>query len=231
MGPCLTLVRTFSLTDDTGLVDQAVQTQTQVDDTPPVLNAVAFWPLNCGDSMDVLPQPVALDGCNEETSLTWSDDVSVQGCATPASEIIRTYTATDACGNQSTASTAAVFLDSIPPVWTSAAPDTTVNCESNMDVVLPTAVDNCSAVEVAWFADTLGLASSGMYTVLNTFLASDACGNTAIHTQVVTHVDATPPSWTFVPADTSVQCGEAIPMVLPQATDNCSEDVRRGVAV
>ena len=35
--------------------------------------------------------------------------------------------------------------------------DTTVNCESNMDVVWPTAVDNCSEVDVAWFADTLGL--------------------------------------------------------------------------
>ena len=64
MAPLLTLVRTFTLTDDTGLVDQAVQTQTQVDDTPPTLNAVAFWPLNCGDSMDALPQPVVLDGCN-----------------------------------------------------------------------------------------------------------------------------------------------------------------------
>ena len=90
---------------------------------------------------------------------------------------------------------------------------------------MPDRVDNCSAVEVAWFADTLGLPSSGMYTVLNTFLASDACGNTTTHTQVVTHVDATPPSWTFVPADSSVQCGEAIPVVFPQATDNCSEEV------
>ena len=224
-GSLLTLVRTFSLTDDTGLVDQAVQTQTQVDDTPPTLNAVAFWPLNCGDSMDALPQPVVLDGCNEETSLTWSDDVSVQGCTSPASEVIRTYTATDACGNQSTAITAAIFLDLIPPVWTVLPMDTTVSCESNMDVVWPTAVDNCSEVDFAWFADTLGLASSGMYTVLNTFLASDACGNTTSHTQVVTHVDTTPPSWTSVPADSSVQCGASIPVVLPQATDNCSETV------
>ena len=95
-------------------------------------------------------------------------------------------------------------------------PDTTVNCESNMDVVLPVASDNCTAVEVTWLADTLGVPSSGVFTVLNTFLASDACGNTATHTQEVTHVDATPPSWTFVPADTSRQCGQAIPMVCPK---------------
>ena len=224
-GNLLTLVRTFDLTDETGLVDQAIQTQTQVDITPPTLNAVAFWPLNCGDDMDLLPQPVVLDDCNGETTLTWSDEVSVQGCATPASEVIRTYTATDACGNQSSASTAAVFLDLIPPVWTTLPQDTTVNCEVSMDVVYPTALDNCSAVEVAWFADTLGLPTTGTYTVLNTFLASDACGNTTTHTQVVTHVDATPPSWTFIPADLNVQCGEAIPMVLPQATDNCSDNV------
>ena len=224
-GDLLTLVRTFNLTDETGLVDQAIQTQTQVDNTPPVLNTVAFWPLNCGDDMDVLPQPVALDGCNGETTLSWSDEVSVQGCATPASAIIRTYTATDACGNQSSASTEVVFLDSIPPVWTALPGDTTVNCEVSMDVVLPTALDNCSAVEVAWFADTLGLPATGTYTAFNTFLASDACGNTAFHTQLVTHVDTTPPNWTFIPADMSVQCGEAIPMVLPQATDYCSENV------
>ena len=224
-GSLLTLVRTFSLTDETGLVDQAFQTQTQVDSTPPVLNAVAFWPLTCGDSMDALPQPVVVDGCNGETTLSWSDEVSVQGCTTPASEVIRTYTATDACGNQSTAITAAVFLDLIPPAWTTLPSDTTVNCEGALDITWPTALDNCSAVEVAWFADTLGFPSTGTYTVLNTFLASDACGNTASHTQVVTHVDQTPPSWTFIPADVSVQCGDAIPMVLPQATDNCSESV------
>ena len=51
MEPCKTLFA-FTLTDDTGVVDQAVQTQTQVDDTPPSLSAVAFWPLSCGDSMD-----------------------------------------------------------------------------------------------------------------------------------------------------------------------------------
>ena len=100
-----------------------------------------------------------------------------------------------------------------------------------MDVVCPTAVDNCSAVDVAWFADTLGLASSGMYTVLNTFLASDACGNTATHTQQVTHVDATPPSWTFVPADSSLQCGQAIPMVLPASHGQLQRGGHRGVAV
>ena len=218
-GSLLTLVRTFTLTDDTGVVDQAVQTQTQVDDTPPSLNAVAFWPLNCGDSMDALPAPEVLDGCNGETSLTWSDDVAVLGCATPASEIMRTYTATDACGNQSTAITAAVFLDFDSACLDHAPPGHLGGLRCNMDVVCPTASDNCSAVDVTWLADTLGLASSGMYTVLNTFLASDACGNTASHTQVVTHVDATPPSWTFCPGRlTRLQCGQAIPMVFPEAS-------------
>ena len=227
-GPCgalLELVRTFSLTDDTGLVDQVVQIQTQVDNTPPLINAVAFWPLDCGGSLDGLPQPVVLDGCNGEATLGWSDQVSVQGCVAPASEIIRTYTATDACGNQSTAITAAVFLDLIPPLWTALPPDTTLDCGATLDVMLPTASDNCSAVEVTWFADTLGLPSTGEYTVLNTFMASDACGNTVSHTQMATHVDQTPPTWTLVPADVIVQCGDSILMDLPQATDNCSESV------
>ena len=224
-GTLQNLVRTFTLTDDTGVVDQVVQTQTQVDDTPPSLNAVAFWPLSCGDSMDALPAPEVLDACGGETTLSWNDNVAVLGCATPASEIVRTYTATDACGNQSTASTAAVFLDFAPPVWTTLPPDTLVDCAASMEVVLPVASDNCTAVEVTWLADTLGMPSSGVFTVLNHFLASDACGNTATHTQEVNHVDQTSPSWTFVPADTSLQCGQAIPMVMPEASDNCSADV------
>ena len=196
-----------------------------MDDTPPSLNAVAFWPLSCGDSMDALPAPEVLDACGGETTLSWNDNVAVLGCATPASEIVRTYTATDACGNQGTASTAAVFLDFAPPVWTTLPPDTLVDCAASMEVVLPVASDNCTAVEVTWLADTLGMPSSGVFTVLNHFLASDACGNTATHTQEVNHVDQTPPSWTFVPADTSLQCGQAIPMVMPEASDNCSADV------
>ena len=34
---------------------------------------------------------------------------------------------------------------------------------------VPVALDNCTAVEVTWLADTLGMPSSGAFTVLNTF--------------------------------------------------------------
>ena len=56
-------MRTFDLTDETGLVDQAFQTQTQVDITPPTLNA-GVLALELWGRQALLPQPVVLDGCN-----------------------------------------------------------------------------------------------------------------------------------------------------------------------
>src|SRR6185436_10341688 len=61
------------------------------------------------------------------------------------------------------------------------------------------------------------------YTLTRTFIATDACGNTATASQTITVEDATPPVISC-PANITLQCGDALPaadITLVTASDAC----------
>ena len=77
----------------------------------------------------------------------------------------------------------------------------------------------------AWTSDTLGAWDTGMATVVFLYVAEDACGNAIDGEQSVTFVDTTPPVWTFVPNDQTINCTDAPDDSMATAADGCSAEV------
>ncbi|MBF2710055.1 HYR-like domain-containing protein, partial [Flavobacterium soyangense] len=149
--------------------------------------------------------------------------------------IVRSWTATDACGNTSAPFKQIInVVDTTAPTWTTAAGslDVTLECSNAAGIAtaqaaFPVAADNCDLdvsniikVSGAFVASTCG--NSGTYT--NTWTVSDNCGNlSATFTQVITVQDTTKPVLSAAPADTTTECS-AVPIASAAdltATDNC----------
>ncbi|MEO1410693.1 MAG: hypothetical protein AAFW73_12480, partial [Bacteroidota bacterium] len=156
--------------------------------------------------------------------------------------IIRTWTATDDCGNTSVENQVVEVEDSEAPTITTPASDLTVNCDgsgnySDLQTWInnqggAVAVDGCGSV--IWTNDFTNLPSgcSGTGTITVVFTASDDCGNSSQTTADFTITDDTVPYFTAgIPSDVTVEC-DAIPApptigVDITAGDNCdgSSDV------
>jgi hypothetical protein len=140
--------------------------------------------------------------------------------------IIRTWTATDDSGNQTSCSQAIVVTDTIPPVLSGCAPlsvPSDVGLCSAVVTYAPTATDACSGPA----AVTCTPASGSTFPIGNTTVtcsATDACNNTGTCTFVVSVFDAELPV-AICPAPIAVpndpnQCG-AVVNFMASATDNC----------
>ena len=98
--------------------------------------------------------------------------------------IIRTFTATDQCGNDVSATQTVTLLpDSDIPTFTSTLPtDMTVDCDN-----VPTApiieADDCNAVSVE-FDESVVIIQCGQV-ITRTWVATDVCGNSVSHTQII----------------------------------------------
>jgi hypothetical protein len=123
------------------------------------------------------------DPCTPVTT-TFSDVNSGVGCG--GGDITRTYTSQDGCGNTSTFTQTIVFTDSTPPVFTTVPPDLTTTCDSELaDLGTATATDNCSQVNITASVVLVGGPCPLAYEVHRTLTASDDCGNTATHLQII----------------------------------------------
>ena len=84
----------------------------------------AHYPANTGMSS-------ATDNCNDVT-VTYNDDPG-QGPCVGQSVIYRVWTATDACGNNTSCTQLIEIFDTTPPVWTSCPADLTVECTESTE--------------------------------------------------------------------------------------------------
>ena len=135
--------------------------------------------------------------------------------------ITRTFTATDDCGNATSATQTITIVDTTAPVLTIPA-DYTAECSDEHPMDDATATDNCGEVTITVEEETTPGACAGDYVITRTFTATDDCGNATSATQTITIVDTTAPVLT-IPADYTAECSDAHPMDDATATDNCGE--------
>ena len=214
------LVRTWTATDVCGNSSTCTQSIFFLDDTAPALSIPADVTLSC-DSTEDTGTATATDACDEQPSVTFSDTNASDGCA-QSFTITRTWTATDGCGNESSAVQLIHYVDDLAPV---------IDCLSQVDldctelvsnVEQATATDNCDPAPTLTFADvTLPGLCPQTFTVERTYTAVDDCGNVSTRLQVITVTDSTPPILT-IPADTVLSCEEPLTNAgFATATDDC----------
>jgi len=202
-------------------------TITVIDNEPPSITCPPNVTVQCASQVPT-PNPGSItagDNCPGVT-VTWGGDViSNQTCANRYT-ITRTYRATDASNNSRVCTQTITVFDNTPPTI-SCPSAVAVQCASdvpNADVESVTAADNCGPVSVTWESDVISNQTcANRYTITRTYKATDACGNSATCTQMITVNDDTPPT-IQCPPNTTVQCASAVPapnFAGGSASDNC----------
>ena len=214
-----TITRTFTATDDCGNMNTAVQTITVEDTTAPVIEGAAEVMIACENYDVMMSHASATDNCGEVT-LTWVDAEVSGGCVLPIGQYVRTYTATDDCGNSSTFEQILTLTDNIAPTFDSVPADYTIECDQDITYDDATASDNCSGAEVTVEQEIVEGACPQSYQIVRTFTATDNCDNSTTATQTITVQDTTAPEL-MIPADYTVECSDDITYDEASATDNC----------
>jgi hypothetical protein len=126
-----------------------------------------------------------------------------------------TWTATDACGNSSSAFAFLALVDTIAPVIHGVPADTIVNCDQVP--LLPTlvfATDECLCACVILFEETNSSSVSGCQNgqvITRTWTATDRCGNETTAQQSITLIDTSGPQLQIMQSELShVQSGSIL---------------------
>ncbi|RIK66854.1 MAG: hypothetical protein DCC66_12485 [Planctomycetota bacterium] len=144
--------------------------------------------------------------------------VPVSGLSGCPATVLVTINALDCCSNEATSCTdSASVVDEMAPIIL-CPPDVQVDCDESIDpdenpsVGYPKVGDNCTSQPVVDYTDEPGPGLGGsecpFQTVVRTWTATDACGNTASCQQTITQQDVTPPVVLFCEGDQSVTMGE-----------------------
>ncbi|HPG09722.1 MAG TPA: hypothetical protein PKY06_22425 [Saprospiraceae bacterium] len=151
-------------------------------------------------------------GCTENST----------GCTTT---ILRTWTATDACGNTTSMSQSITISDHTKPSI-SPLEDKFYSCDEDWTWDMPVAQDECGTPDMIEGVETRTNTECG-YQVSKSWYAIDACGNQSeIVTQTITVEDNEPPVFITTPQDIHLSCGQTMPDFTPlAAVDNCDGNV------
>ncbi|MGZ5544208.1 MAG: HYR-like domain-containing protein, partial [Limisphaerales bacterium] len=222
-----TITRTYQVADACGNSTTRNQLITVDDHTAPVLSGVpADATVNCG-SIPTPATPSALDNCGGAVNIVLAQQSAGLGSSSYA--ITRTWTATDGCGNSSSATQVLTVVDTLAPVLSGVPANSTVQCDAVPAASTPTASDSCDGAPVVTLAESSTQAASGCghynYTITRTWTATDAAGNSNSASQVITVKDTTAPVITAYPADATLDCMCDLPAANDApitASDNCS---------
>lgn len=213
-------IRTWFTEDACGNPASASQIITVLDDQAPVFSsASAVVSVNCGDEIEITA-PDVTDACSN-VSVTFLDAPTDQGCA---GSFIRTYTATDGCGNDATFELLVLIVDQQAPAFDDFPEDITVSCDdipSEFDAQIAFS-DNCGSVEVDYNESIAQEFCANSYILERTWTITDECGNATSRTWTLFVVDEEGPQLIGVPANDSLACGEEVPDAIVVGIDNCS---------
>jgi len=227
-----TILRTWTAIDGCGNVTSAVQTITVADTGHLILTRPADLTIESSESTDPATTGWASandpDAVDEAPTVTYTDAASLTGCDGTGT-ILRTWAATDGCGNVVSAVQTITVIDTghisllLPPDATVACGQATEpSATGQASASDPDAVDEAPTVTYVDQPDLSGCGRTG--TILRTWAATDECGNAVSGVQTLTIVDATPPTL-VVPGDVIAECGSStLPAVtgLAMASDACS---------
>lgn len=187
----------------------------------------------CSANVSVLT-PAATDNCVVASVVGSRSDMAALNAPYPVGTTTITWTATDGCGNTSTATQAVVVTDTQAPSITCGSNITVSNdlnnCSALVSVTAPGASDNCGVSSVVGVRDDFAALNAAypVGTTTITWTATDVNGLTAQCVQTVTVNDTQAPIVTAPSAITSNADAGACTLTLSAAqlgsasvSDNC----------
>ncbi|MEO6131142.1 MAG: T9SS type A sorting domain-containing protein, partial [Saprospiraceae bacterium] len=187
------VTRTWVATDDCNNSASCVQTIEVSDTNPPVINCPSNVTIECTGSTAPAStgSATATDICDASVIPTFTD-VTVSGGCQGVFTIIRTWTATDDCGNSATCNQSILSQDTTPPICS--AMNITVTLAANGTVTITASQvdngssDNCGGpVNLDVNPSTFTCANLGENTV--TLTVTDCSGNSSTCTAIVTVIE------------------------------------------
>ena len=177
------------------------------------------------DEVDQIPAAVTLYAMgNCSLAEVAFDESTVAGDCPQDYDIVRTWTASDECGNETIHTQTIQVRDTEAPEFTYVPADYTVQCAEDVVLEDATATDNCGEVSIAYETEIVSRATCpNKYQLIRAISATDECGNITIAQQTIAVDDTIAPEFTFVPEDYTVQCAEDVVLEDATATDNCGE--------
>ena len=239
------LTRTWTAYDNCNNSASASYTITVRDTIAPELhNVPADTLVLCQEEIPAVPSNVfATDNCGQLINIEFNEVTVPRGCDDQY-DVVRTWKATDACGNVMDSSQTILIRDTIPPVITGGS-DFEILCDqsnaNNDDELISwlnnnagaVAIDNCS--QVTW---------TNNYNILNwvdgcgdtryvdvTFYATDECDNVDSVIFRFGTIDTIPPVFQNCPRLPIVEnaetghCDAYVNFSAPYALDNCTDSV------
>ncbi len=198
-----TVTRTYKATDVCGNSSTCTQLIIVNDNTAPLLTCPPGVTVQCASQV---PAPnialvTATDNCSGVPTITFVSDVITNQTCTNKFTITRIYRATDICGNSATCTQTITINDTTVPTLTCPV-NVTVQCASLVPAINTASVataDNCGpAPTVTFVSDVISNQTcSNRFIVTRTYRSTDACGNSATCTQIITVFDNIAPVITF----------------------------------
>ncbi len=233
----LSVVRTWTAIDQCGQTTTWTQILTVGDQMAPYILNIPDLTVECG--MDVTVQIKVVDDCDASPQLTWSDEVLDEGCP---QRLLRTYVATDACGNSRLGWQKLTLVDTMPPIiqWADSlllnlpqgSATLSVACDQMpvFDEEAVVAWDDCADeldISVALWVDEVGQCDTDGYVRRQVWrwVVTDPCGNQSEAMVEVLGIDQQPPELIGVPSDQTISCTDDLPPAAVTAIDYCDEDV------
>ncbi|MCA0335153.1 MAG: T9SS type A sorting domain-containing protein, partial [Bacteroidetes bacterium] len=216
-----TLTRTWTATDECGNSTSHAQTITVQDTTAPVFDGEVL-PQDIMVDCEAIPEAYILsasDNCSSSSEGITIDftEERINGECEQYFTLIRTWTATDECGNSTSHVQNITVQDTTAPVFDGEVlpQDITVDCDAVPEAYNLSASDNCSSSSEGITIDFNEVRTDGdctnNYTLTRTWTATDECGNSTSHVQTVTVQDTTKPVLTITdPFFANVENGQTL---------------------
>ncbi|MGB0138089.1 MAG: hypothetical protein ACPF83_12715, partial [Flavobacteriales bacterium] len=134
------MTRTYTATDACGNVTTGTQVITVQDTAAPELTVADDVTIECDQEVPAADY-TAIDACDSDVTVVISEEITDGDC--PQEYVLtRTYTATDDCGNATSATQTITVQDTTAPTLEVAA-DVTIECDQEVPAADWTVSDNC----------------------------------------------------------------------------------------
>uniref|UniRef100_UPI002623F16A DUF7507 domain-containing protein n=1 Tax=uncultured Winogradskyella sp. TaxID=395353 RepID=UPI002623F16A len=225
-----TITVLYTVADDCGNTSTLTATLTIEDTTPPTFSVPANITIEC----DVDATDLALtgdvtdesDNCDSGLQATFTDGTADGACSNEYI-ITRTWSLTDACGNNTTFVQTITIQDTTAPMFNETLPaDANVECDNVPTAETLTASDNCGDATVEFTEVITNGACIGDYIIERTWTATDSCNNDTVHTQIITVEDNTAPTVvTGFDENITVACDDIPEVPSLVFEDSCSNNI------